>query len=1206
MAGFGAVVELSSLDGTNGFEIDAEAPGDQLGGSVSSAGDVNGDGFDDVIVGAWGARPNGSFSGASYVVFGGPDGFSANLDLGLLDGTNGFQISGSGSAHERIGGAVASAGDVNGDGFADVIIGAPEAGYGDGACYVIFGSADGFPPELNTTDVDGPNGFALLGTSTPIGHALAGGSVASAGDVNGDGVGDLIIGAEGLDPNGAFSGSSYLVFGSAGGFPSTVKLSSLDGSNGFRLDGEAEIDHSGETVSSAGDVNGDGFDDLLIAAPLANNFTGASYVVFGAADGFPAALDLADLDGTNGFEIDSASGEVSGFSVACAGDVNGDGLDDLVIGATIASPYTQPGACYVVFGQSNGFEARLNLSTVDGVNGVKITGYVGEVASAGDVNGDGFDDIIIGCGGYNANGDRSGACYVVFGGAAGFPSDLDLSALDGSNGFRIDGEAQFDYAGISVASAGDVNGDGFDDLVIGATGGGDYTGGASYVVFGVAPDTAVTRIGSDASQTIAGGEFNDSLSALGGDDQLFGNGGADTLDGGAGNDRLDGGAGSDQVAGGSGNDTYIVDSSDTVIEASGGGTDVVESSITYSLAANVEQLTLTGTGKINGTGNGLANTLIGNSSANVLAGLDGNDTLKGGLGSDTLDGGTGTDTADYRDKTTSVAVTLNGANSVTVKIGGAAEDTIKNVENVYGGSAADTLTGDGLANYLYGYSGDDLLKGGAGADKLDGYSGIDTADYRDKTTAVAVTLNGSTYATLTVGGVAEDTLSRIENVYGGSADDTLTGDGSANLFRGGLGADALDGAGGIDTADYGDKTAGVAVTLNGGTKATVTVGGAAEDTLKNIENVAGGSVGDRLTGDGLANVLTGNGGDDALDGRGGADRMEGGSGDDSYVVDNSGDKIVEKSGGGTDAVQSSITLTLTAEVENLTLSGSGNIGGTGNSANNVLTGNNGGNTLNGVAGHDKMVGGDGNDTYVVDSGGDVVQEKSGEGTDLVQASATFTLSANVENLTLTGSSAINGTGNSGANVLTGNGANNVLTGLGGNDTLDGRGGHDKMVGGRGNDAYVVDSSGDVVQERAGGGTDTVQSSATFALSANVENLTLTGSSSINGTGNTLGNVLTGNGGKNKLDGGAGNDKLTGGGSADTFVFHDGDGSDVVTDFDDGADKFDLRGVAGVDDRGDLHLTDTGADVLVDYGSGSFVVEGVSGTSVLDAGDFIFA
>jgi Ca2+-binding RTX toxin-like protein len=337
------------------------------------------------------------------------------------------------------------------------------------------------------------------------------------------------------------------------------------------------------------------------------------------------------------------------------------------------------------------------------------------------------------------------------------------------------------------------------------------------------------------------------------------------------------------------------------------------------------------------------------------------------------------------------------------------------------------------------------------------------------------------------------------------------------------------------------------------------------------DTLAGGPGNDALNGLAGNDVLDGYAGNDVLDGGAGNDTMAGGAGDDIYIVNSAADIIIEGLDEGMDSVLSRVTYTLPANIENLTLTGTGSIRGTGNALDNIITGNGAANTISGGTGADTLIGAAGNDTYVVDNILDVVTENLNEGTDLVKSSVTFTLAASIENLTLTGTAANNGTGNELDNVLTGNSATNTLTGAAGDDYLNGKAGIDTMIGGTGDDTFVADTTLDVVIEDFNEGVDTVESSKTFTLSANVENLILTGTRAINGTGNTLDNIINGNSAANKLtgatgndtlDGGSGNDTLTGGTGNDTYVMGRGYGLDTVVENDATAGHTDIAQFLG--------------------------------------------
>jgi Ca2+-binding RTX toxin-like protein len=654
---------------------------------------------------------------------------------------------------------------------------------------------------------------------------------------------------------------------------------------------------------------------------------------------------------------------------------------------------------------------------------------------------------------------------------------------------------------------------------------------------------------------------SDSLIGTVSADTLSGLEGNDILSGGLGNDTLDGGLGDDVMLGGLGNDIYIVDSAGDVInENSGEGTDTVKATVSYIMHANLETLILMGTDAINGTGNAGDNSITGNTAANILSGGAGNDILNGGLGADTMIGGTGNDT-----------YTVDNASDVVTESAGEGTDLVQssvsytlgaNVENltltgaaaINGTGSADdnVLTGNAAANILTGGAGNDTLNGGAGTDTLIGGTGNDTYVV-DKASDIITESAGE--GTDLVQALASYTLAaNVENLTlmgtaaingTGNADaNILTGNTGGNILDGGLGADTMIGGKGNDT--YVIDNVGDVVTELAAEGTDLVRSNISYTLSANVESLTLlGTDAINATGNELINTLTGNSGDNVLDGGVGTDKMIGGLGNDTYVVDNIRDTITEAAAAGTDTVLASISYTLGTNVENLTLMGSAAINATGNTLNNTLTGNAGNNVLSGGAGADTMIGGAGDDTYVVENVGDVVTENAGEGTDTVQSGATYTLGANVENLTLTGTAIINGTGNAADNVLTGNAAANILTGGAGNDTLNGGAGIDTMIGGTGNDTYVVDKIGDIVTENAGEGTDTVQSIVTYTLGADVENLTLTGTGVINGTGNADANTLTGNAAANILDGGLGADTMIGGLGNDIYVIDNV--GDVVTE-----------------------------------------------------------
>ena len=728
-------------------------------------------------------------------------------------------------------------------------------------------------------------------------------------------------------------------------------------------------------------------------------------------------------------------------------------------------------------------------------------------------------------------------------------------------------------------------------------------------------ENAVTGVGND---TLLGTSGNNSLTGGAGNDLLQGQVGSDTLYGGDGLDTLDGGSGADTMVGGEGADVYYVDvAGDVVEENSLGGHDTVIASIAYVLGANLQNLTLTGAA-LTGSGNILANRLVGNALANQLQGLDGDDTLEGLEGNDTLDGGIGNDT-------------LIGGLGADTMIGGAGDDAyiVDAVTDVITESAnAGVDAVKSSISYTLGTEVENLTLTGSAA--LDG-----TGNARNNL------LTGNAGANTLSASTGNDTL------LGGDGDDYLDGGSGDDFMNGGIGNDTYVVGSATDVLDEGTGggtdlvRSAVAWTLNAGFENLTLTGSAAIGGLGNASA-------NTLTGNSGANSLSGLDGDDALDGGDGsdtldggigndsligglgADTMIGGAGEDGYVIDDVADVVIEAANAGVDAVKSSISYTLGTEVENLTLTGSAALDGTGNARNNLLTGNAGANTLSASTGNDTLLGGDGDDYLDGGSGDDTLQ------------------------------------GGNDDDSLGGGSGNDTLDGGSGNDILNGSAGADSMAGGVGDDVYYYDNAGDVVTEGAGQGTDRVNASIGVNLgvvASEVETLTLLGTTSIGGTGNALDNSMTGNVGDNALNGadgadsvnggdgndllsggngndtllggmgndslngaagndllngGSGNDTFNGGGGNDTmlgstgsdsFVFAGAFGTDTITGFSvaDAAERIDLSGVSAITSFADLtadHLSQVGSDAVITSGANTITLEGILATS-LTADDFIF-
>ncbi|WP_290579332.1 Ig-like domain-containing protein [Ketobacter sp.] len=562
-------LDVTSMTSADGFQVQGSVSGEHIGWAVSTVGDINGDGFEDFVTGA--PDSSGS-SGLAYVVYGQAGATRSNLNsASITNGINGFRIVGIGAV-DKMGGAVGGAGDINDDGYDDLYVIAPlddDYAADGGILYVVYGGASN--GDVNVSSFSSAVGFRVTTAeaNARIGDSFTdfngnGQALDAGGDFNGDGIDDLVVGMRYSDEDGADSGKAYVIFGQAGATRADVDLDMINptGPDGMKIMGAGAGWQLGQAARFVGDYDADGYDDVVVSAIFSDALgsqAGQSFLIFGSPGPVFNAIDVSTLSGGSGFKIQSSvAGGILGHSVA-GGDFNGDGISDLVVSSNgkDGSGRSANGVAYVLYGNDSGSYSNIDVDSILSSEGFALFGEADadqmghSLASAGDFNADGVDDLLLGAYLNASGGASAGAGYMVMGKDGSNRSDVDLAGMTNVDGFKVIGDNTDDRLGQSTGQA-DVNGDGYTDLIIGAPLGDNASlnAGETVVIWG-----------RDFSQSVQAGLVGDAnannLVGTSGNDTLVSGGGADAISAGAGDDiiqlvdtdfyNIEGGLGSDTI-----------------------------------------------------------------------------------------------------------------------------------------------------------------------------------------------------------------------------------------------------------------------------------------------------------------------------------------------------------------------------------------------------------------------------------------------------------------------------------------------------------------------------------------------------------------------------------------------------------------------------------------------------------------------------------